>query len=532
MRRAVLFAVVVVGCSRNIARDQAVAQADAARARGDVAGEALALRDACRAAPDDKKLCKRADGAWGAAQAAAQQAAATACGSGVGAVAVDRCLGAVAQLRRLRPDDPEAARLAEAAGRQHAAHCVTEAPRWETSIDDALELVRCEDGRADQIAVPSYLQKLAEDRAVARDQLVHMLDKPELAGHAGASSEVLAAAVCLSATPGLVEQARAARAAFVDRSRASIDLRVTTAQPLPGLCPTTASLLGERVVCGSPRASAPQITVVGEVDLPPVEHSAFETPESVEYVAGIQRVPNPEYRTASERERYAREAKDQAERDYRRDQSDCSSAESRWHSASSCSSCSEKTERDRVCNEAQSSERLYHDRNSDWEQANRALSNTPSIIEHKDIRTAHYMVRHHTWRAVWRAQLRSDGKTMGAGGDTAAEDIETSGAPVAGVAADPLTYPGDRWYVAPLRDQVATKLAEIVVSALQRRAGDLALKCESGVTWTGDWLDCFARVKLWSGAQPDPGTLVHTAGAEHDRAHGAAWPPLRCAGGH
>ena len=530
MRRALLL-LLIIGCTKNIARDDAVAQANAAHARGDFVGEALALRQACTYAPDDKKLCKRANEAWAAAQQQTQHSADAACNKGEGAVAVDTCLAAVAQVRRLRPDDPDAARFAEAAGRQHAAHCVTESPRWESSLDDAVELIRCEDGRAAQIATPGYLQQLAQTRAAVRDQLVHVLDKAEVAGHFGATAELLAAAACLSPTPGLAEQVRTARATFLDRSRASIDLRVTTSQPLPALCGAAAQLLGERVVCGQARSGAPQITVVGEVDVPPVEHTAFETEESVEYVAGIQRLPNPEYRTASDRERDARQAKDNAERDYRRDQSDCSSAESRLHSANDCSSCSERTDRDRVCNEAQSSERLYNDRQRDYDEANRTLTSTPSIIEHKDIRTAHYMVRHHTWRALWRAQLRNDGKTTAAGGDTAADDLETAGAPVAGVPSDPLTYPGDRWYVAPLRDQVATKLAELVAAALARRASDLALRCNGDVSWTGDWLDCFARVRLWTAAQPDPSALLRAVGSAYDRQHGAAWQPLRCAGG-
>jgi hypothetical protein len=151
-------------------------------------------------------------------------------------------------------------------------------------------------------------------------------------------------------------------------------------------------------------------------------------------------------------ERNARQAKDQAESDFRRDESDCRSAESSLSSAGSCSGCPARDERDRACNRKQSSESLYRQRTSDWESANRRLANTPQISEREDIRTATYTVRHHSWRASWRAQLRNDGKTIPAGGETSAADRETSGAPVAGVPSDPMTHPGNRWFIAPIRD--------------------------------------------------------------------------------
>jgi hypothetical protein len=155
---------------------------------------------------------------------------------------------------------------------------------------------------------------------------------------------------------------------------------------------------------------------------------------------------------------------------------------------------------------------------------------TPPQLERKDIRTAHYTVRHHTWRATWHARLRNDGQGIADMGETIANDDETAGAPVAGVPADPLTPPGDRWYIAAIRDQVAQKMAAIVDAALKRRASDaVSGGCSGEVALTPDWLECWARARLWVGGADAPDALVHALTDAGDAKRGAAWPPLACA---
>jgi hypothetical protein len=441
---------------------------------------------------------------------------------------VDTCLNAVNQIRRLEPNDPEAAQLATAAARQHIARCFADSPAWQTSIEAGVELIRCEEARSAQINVPLYAEQVAAARSNARDQLLRLADHPAFADRLGATAELVAAASCLATTPQLSARARQSRAAFVDRTRGSIDLRAVLSTPLPDLCATAAGALGGRAVCASPRPNAPQLTIGGEVTLLPVEHSAFDSTESAQYVAGIIRFPNPEYQPAVNREQSARQSKDQAESESRRDASDCSSAESTLRSQSSCTDCPAKAERDRACNAAQSSESLLRSRTSEWEQANRELAGTPSISEREDIRTATYTVRHHTWRAGWRAQLRNDGRAIPAGGETTASDDETAGVAVANVPADPMTNPGNRWFVGAIRDQVAAKIAETLDEALKRRASDLQVSCAGPLAWTNDWLDCWARARFWGGAPADPAALLRIVGETGDRKRTASWPALQC----
>ena len=529
---ASIAALAATGCTRNAGRDDALAKAQAAHARGDLVGEALALRDACGFAKDDKDLCKRASQAWIAAQGAVRQGAERACSTlETAPQTVDTCLAAIGEVRRMSPGDPEVAALAARAGKQHAAHCLAEAPAWQTTIEDGLELIRCEDARVAQIDVPEYTALIAQARASTRDQLIALLHKPDVASRHGATAELLGAAVCLAPTPDLGQQAAAARATFADRARASIDLHATTTTPLPDLCGVIASALGGRAMCGPARDGAPQLTVVGDITIQPVEHSAFDTTESVEYVAGIIQFANPEYQPAVSAEQSARSARDQADTQYRRDKSDCDSAEHSLSSVSStCNSdCPEKRERDRACNLAQTSESEKSRRESEYDSARNHLSNTKPIEERKDIRTATYSVRHHSWRASWRAHLRNDGKPIEIGGDTSASDLETSGAPVAGVQRDPLTPPGDRWFVPAIRDQVGANLAQILDGSLRRRASDLATSCSGGLTWTPDYLECWARSHFWTATGAPPDALLRAATDASDQKKGAAWPPLACA---
>ncbi len=337
-----------------------------------------------------------------------------------------------------------------------------------------------------------------------------------------------AAATCLTPTPDLVTRVGVTRDAFVSKARATIDLR-TTGAGLPDLCATVAGALPDRTACGSPRPGAPTITVAGDIAIAPVEHTVYETSESKDYVAGIIRFNNPDYQPAVNEERNSRQSKDSAEQQHRRDESDCRSAESALSSAGSCSSCPERNERERACNASRSSESMYRSRTSDWERARRNLDNTPAIKEREDIRTANYIVKHHTWRTGWTAQLRNEGSTVPASGGTQTTDQETSGAPIAGVASDPVSYPGNRWYIAPVRDQVAAKIAETVDGALQRRASDLAVNCQAPLQWTNEWLDCWARVRLWAAGKRDLDPLLKLVGMIKDQRRGTIWEPVRCA---
>ena len=518
----------IAACTPNVARDQALSRAEAARRAGDHTGEALALRDACVYDPSNSDLCKRADAAWQAAQQKNRDAARNKCTNIAPTLpAVDTCLAAVAELRKLAPDHPDAAELAEAAAKQHLARCFADSPAWQTSIDSAIELVRCEEARAAQIALATYSQQVQAARINARDQLMRLADHPAYADRTGALAELLAAASCLTPTPDIVQRGAATRDAFVSKARATIDLRMTGAN-LPELCSTVAGALPDRAACGSPKSGAPTITVIGEIQIAPVEHTVYETQESKDYVAGIIRFPNPDYQPAVNEERNARQSKDLAEQQWRRDESDCRSAESALSSASSCSSCPERSERDRACDRARTSESMYRSRQSDHDRARRQLDNTPQIKEREDIRTAHYIVKHHTWRTSWSAQLRNEGATTPANGGTQTSDLETSGAPVAGVPSDPMTYPGNRWFVPPIRDQVAAKVAETVDAALQRRASELAVKCPAPLQWSNDWLDCWARVRLWAAGKRDQDPLLRLVGMIKDQRRGPLWEQVRC----
>ncbi len=526
--RPLVCLLMIAACAKNIQRDQALAAANAAHARGDYVGEALALRDACNFAADDKDVCQRANTAYASAQNLARDAGRRACTDIAPTLAaVDACLGAVGALRKLAPDHPDVAQLAEAASKQHLARCFADSPSWQTTIDAAVELVRCEQSREPQVGLAVYSQQVFGARTNARDQIVRLADHPQYADRFGAQAELVATASCLTATPDLVTRAHSSRNAFIDRVRGTIDLRLTTSTSLPDLCVTAASALTGRAACGA-KQGAPVITIGGDVAVAPVDHTVFESTESKEYVAGIIREDNPDYRPAQNDERNARQSRDTAEQQMRRDESDCRSAESSLSSAGGCSSCSQRTDRDRACNAASSSDSLYHSRSSDYDRARQHLDNTPAIKEREDIRTATYIVKHHTWRTTWNGQLRNDGGTIPAGGETVVGDLETSGAPIAGVPSDPVTYPGNRWFAAPIRDQLAAKIAETVDIALKRRSSDLAVNCALPMQWTNDWLDCWAKVRLWGGAQPTPDALLRLVGDTKDVRRGPMWEHVRC----
>src|SRR5690348_12184203 len=103
LRPALLPFLLLAACHPpNPARDEALRRAADARARGDLPGEALALRDACTAAPRDATTCTRAQNAMAAAITGARSGAEIACQlADASASSLDGCLAAIAAIRRL-----------------------------------------------------------------------------------------------------------------------------------------------------------------------------------------------------------------------------------------------------------------------------------------------------------------------------------------------------------------------------------------------------------------------------------------------
>ncbi len=526
-RRALLLAglvLVLPACaSRNVARDRALAAADQARARGDVVGEALALREACAAAPRDAAVCGRATRVRDQALAITRDAAEAACAiADASAPALDGCLAALAPLRALDPADLTAGRLADAAGRIHAARC----GRGGEDVSTALRQARCAEAKQAAIATAGYAAWVTARRHDAAGRLLEVAAARDVVERAGAQAALLGAARCLAPSDELARRATAAHAAFVAGARHALVVRVR-GDVTGELCGAVAAALGERVACGPEVEGA--VVLDADVTLDAVRHAAWEDVRTQRYLAGVERRDNPAYYVRADDEQRSREAMRDSERRWQRDQEECEAAEAAYTRAS-CTACPEQDERDRVCAHAETSEELFRQRERDWQRARADLDATPAVLEHEDWRDATYTVVHHQWTAGWSAIVTGpDGAHARVAGSTSIGDEAHDGSRAAGVGPDPLTEPRDGWQLGAVQAQLVDELVRLASDELGRRVQALRAWCPADApAWTGEWLDCWATSTLWAGASVAGDALLAVEAAADDRRTGEALAGVTC----
>lgn len=499
-------------CAGNPAKDAALKRAAAARKVGDLAGEALALREACAADRKDADVCKRSSDAERNAMQSLRVAAKSQCD--FAATAHDnmpQCLAAIAQGRKLATRDPDIEAIADAAGRSHAEFCNGLVSSSPPKPLEAIRLARCALVYEAAIGTPAYGQWINDTRKVASTSMLQLTSEAGFAGNQGATAVLLSAAACLAPLADLPQRAATAQATYADMMRPHLTLVGGGPIPIADICASTSAVLGGptgRVACASRSKLAPQLQYEVVVDVSAVSHQVSEQGMSKQYVARIDRRDNPEYRTAARDEVFTREQLRQAEERARDDESTCSTAESALSRANSCYSCPERTEKERACNAADASKRNVDTRRQDAQQAANRLRQTPAIIEEKIWATAHWTVRTHQWSAPWRANVTAPSATIGQWtGFATFADSENQAVPEAEIAYDPLTRPDNGWQFVDVREQVAKQLAGVVDGAVIAEGKRQRANCAGPLEWEGGWLACWAASNWWMGSQFDGAAL-------------------------
>ena len=508
--------VVTASCVSNPAKDAALKRAALAHRQGDLAGEAVALRQACAADRKDADVCKRSADAERNALQSLRVAARSQCEFAARAHDnMPQCLAAIVEARKITASDPEIEATADNAGRTHAEYCNSMMSSTPPKPIEALRLVRCADMYQSQIATATYAQWVKQTRQIAATALLQLTSEPGFAGNQGATAVLLSAATCLAPTSDLPQRSSAAQASYADMMRPYLTLVGAGPIPISDICAASSDLLGGpkgRVTCTSRSKLAPQLQYELTVDVSAVNRRVSEQAMSKQYVARIDRRNNPEYQTAARDEVFTREQLRQAEARFRADESDCTSAESALSRAGSCSSCAERSEKDRACNAEDASKRNVESRKRDADSAAERLRKTPATIEEKIWATANWTVRTHEWSAPWRATLASPSTTVSQWtGFAVFTDSENQAVPEAEVAFDPLSRPDPGWQHIDVRDQVAKKLAAVVEAAVIVEGQRQRSKCSGALEWEGGWLSCWAASNWWLGGRFDGPAFLNIA---------------------
>jgi hypothetical protein len=514
----IIASLALTACPSNALKDAALKRATQAHRNGDLAGEALALREACAAEPSDKDVCRRSTESSANALNSLKVTARTQCElASTARENMDACVQAIAQARQLASADPEVELIADNAGRSQAEFCNSLVTATPPPAPDAVRLARCATARQTQIATPTFTQWVIRSRQVAATAIEQLTTQPGFAGNAGATAVLLSTAACLLPSDDLRTRANRAQAVYAGQMRPQLTLAGSGPIALDDICAASSELLGGpngRVACRNSSKLAPQLRYELVTNVSAVDHRVTERPMSQQYVARIDRRENPEYPAAVQRESSAREQVRRAEDDLRSKESLCSTMESALSRANSCYSCKERTDKDTYCGVADASRRSLDDRKKDARDAQDKLRDTPTTVEEKIFATARWTVRTHRWTASWQSQLATPAATSANWTGTAEyQDTEHEAVPQVNVAYDALTRPENGWQLVDVRSQIAKGLAAVVTSAIAAEGQRQRGKCSGAAQWEGGWLSCWAASSWWMGGQFDGASFLQAASA-------------------
>jgi hypothetical protein len=508
-----------IGCGGNATRDAALRKADLARAAGDLPAEALALREACGAAPDDKDVCRRAEVAQGNALAAIRVAARSNCELARTTPGnLPSCFASLSQARQLTRTDPEVEAIASIAGQAQSNYCNAFITSQPMQLTQGIRAFRCALSAQAVIATSSYQQWVEQTRTAVSAAFLQATSEAGIAGQQGASALLLSAAACVGNTPALQQRGQQALASYADAIRPAIVLNTQGPIAAQELCAVAIDKLGGpsgRASCRNSSKTAPQLAYGFALEVGQVTKQVSEQGMQKDYVARIDRRENPAYAVAARDEVFTREQLRQAEQQKSRDSATCDSASSALSRANSCYSCAERTERDRACNVADSSKRSADQRQQDADNASRRVRETEPIIEEKIWATATWVVRTHQWTAPWRSELTSKTGASTKWQQTVDyQDTEHQAVPAAGIAEDSLLRPEAGWQLGAVLTQAGTGLADVFGQAITAEGQRAARGCAGpSIEWEGGWLSCWASSRWWMGQAYNGAALLVAATA-------------------
>jgi hypothetical protein len=526
-RAALALLVVLAACGGNQARARALRAAKDARARGDLVGEVIAMRQACEADRRSKKVCGDSYATDQRALAILRVNAGGACGQvdAQNPPTIITCLDAVKPLRHLFPQDPEGERLADVAGDAFAQRC-GEGPLGDFS--GALRRVRCVEAGSAEVNTARYQLHAAEARAAAAAVVDGLAAAAEARSRPGALAALHGVSACLTGDAGARARSQDVLRDFAATNAPTLVVRSTGITPAE-LCAETVGVLGGLRCVERPDSRA--IVAEATIDLAGIQHDVGERSRTEKYLASIDRTENPAYRTRARDEMQTREAARDAEATYRYEQQGCDAADQMLTRAGYCYDCPERAEKEAACRRAEDAKAMWEQREADWQRAKSEFDSTPAILEHENWKQTSFIVRDHTWQAPWKAELRAlPGKAVQRQGAASTTDTEHPGSDLAEIAADPLTPPARGWYQAQLRAQVAAELAELIKAELSARVHSLREKCPGGEPrWTDPaWLDCWSATAIVAGLSDLGKNLIEWESKADAQRTGVALPAPAC----
>lgn len=508
---------------------QAIERGEAASARGDLLGAAVAFRDACQLDPSDAELCARSRQATRAAVDGAVAQARPLCAAGD----VAGCLAAIKPVR-VFGNDPAIGEILDQAGWAHAQGCAS-APL--DSPEAAVVLVRCLESRSKELPTASYRDRIREGRMRAADLLVQRA-RASADRHPGSASALLGAAACLDGEASTREKLEAATSRFLEKAQlpVSIEVKVPGGPPpveLAALCQTARGKLPATVRCdGSAKTVLPKIGISIDLDLKPLAHEVTDTVREVRYLARTDLVRNPDHAITQRDLRHDRRAAERLQNELAVARADCETAQSLLARANYCTHCQERAYEESTCNRAEALRLTYNERVDAYNDGVDQLNRTPAVVQQNVYETFRYVEHHHRWEAPLSARFDVRGARAAAPFTDSAtvrfERVEHVGFEPAGLEAAPRRDPTPSEVHQLVADRLVEQISRLVGTELGARARDQLSACGAPPATLNDvWLECWAEATFWSSGELVKPFLA-LLGERVRREGKAPYPPAPC----
>lgn len=506
----VVVAILLPAC--NTAFRDALKRADLAQRHGDYFGEALALRDACQAAPDEKEICRVAQQAADDVVAKHLESVKKRC-----AVEAVECLAALEVLSPFAgPTDQRLQPYYNRAGDMIDQQCRS-APLQ--AAEDAVFHVRCTEAYAQRIATPAYAEHvgLARQRAGALvDRLASdYLSQPGVAW----LHETLAA--CLGGTAAWGQKAQAYRTSFDDAHGIAVAFTGQLFSSANQLCAELQQQAGSLVRCDGRGAPLP-IDVTTWFD--PMTDAPVDTLRSVDVFDHTERWENPDYRYAQAEVRRARHHLQESAVRARLAKADCDSAQSDLSRAHSCNNCPQRRAEESACNRHRAEADLEDKARRQLRECERHLSSTPAVLTRDVYRTVSYRNIEHRFQVPWHVRITINRTPYEAAGAMGFESTEREGVPAANISSLPYSPPGQQQVQAGLAEAANTQLTAAFATELDRMAESRRATCAGEEQWS----DCQIEAALLSRQNPVQ-QFVEDVGKRLEAKLGQQWPKAACA---
>lgn len=505
-------AVVLLGLTQcNTALRDAMARAEAAHARGDHFGEAVALRDACRADRSETEVCRAAKEAADEIIGKQLHTASGPCNTEPVA-----CLAALEVLSPFAgPADPRLLPYFDRAGDMLAERC-EQAPL--DSPEDAVFRVRCAEAYKPRVPTTAYGVKVG----LIRQRAAAWLDQQATARARtpGVAWLYESLSGCLGGEAGYAPRIAVYRQAFEDAH--AVRLEIGGQAPYE-LCGQLQRELGSAVRCEGRSGSVLPVSVDAWVDQ--MTDSPIHEVRTVEVLDHTERWENPDYRYAQGNVRHARNRHEDAEGHLRLARVDCDAAESALARAKYCYQCWERTQEEQTCNRKRAMDDLERKTRSELSSAQSTLSNTPAYLTRDVYRRVNYRNVQHRFSVPWHVRVAvSGGRADEARGVFEFESTEREGVPAANVSYLPYSEPTQAQRRAELGKIALEKVSAAVNAELDARARERLAGCPAPEQAS----ECQVEAALL--ARKDPvAQFAADVGARLDGRTGTPWPRAACA---